>query len=71
MDGLQWKFLIEMDDLGVPLFSETPILTSTQSFEKYWYSIKNIAWFYSTRWNSRQTLRLDWNLKNMSLQTEV
>ena len=26
MDGLWWKTPIKMDDLGVPLFSETPIL---------------------------------------------
>ena len=26
MDGLQWKTLLKMDDLGVPLFSETSIL---------------------------------------------
>ena len=27
MDGLQWKTLFKMDDLGVPLFLETPIYT--------------------------------------------
>ena len=25
MDGLQWKTLLKTDDLGVPLFLETPI----------------------------------------------
>ena len=25
MDGLQWKTLYFLDDVGVPLFSETPI----------------------------------------------
>ena len=25
MDGLEWKTPIKMDDLGVPLFLETPI----------------------------------------------
>ena len=25
MDGLEWKTLLKMDDLGVPLFSETSI----------------------------------------------
>ena len=25
MDGLSWKSLLEWDDLGVPLFLETPI----------------------------------------------
>ncbi len=25
MDGLQWKTLLKWDDLGVPLFLETPI----------------------------------------------
>ena len=27
MDGLEWKTLLNMDDLGVPLFSETSIYT--------------------------------------------
>ena len=28
MDGLSWKTPIKMDDLGVPLFSETPYMTN-------------------------------------------
>ena len=32
MDGLQWKTLLKMDDLGVPPFKETPIYTFSIPF---------------------------------------
>ena len=31
MDGLEWKTLLKWDDLGVPLFLETPILPHGRS----------------------------------------
>ena len=31
MDGLEWKTLLKMDDLGVPPFKETPISVSLKS----------------------------------------
>ena len=31
MDGLLWKTLLKMDDLGVPLFLETPLLKYQQA----------------------------------------
>ena len=30
MDGLKWKTLLKMDDLGVPPFKETPISSMIQ-----------------------------------------
>ena len=45
MDGLWWKPLIKMDDLGVPLFLETPIYVNKK---KYTQIITNIGHCSST-----------------------
>ena len=40
MDGLQWKTLLKMDDLGVPLFLQTSIININYILDKAWQSCR-------------------------------
>ena len=44
MDGLQWKTPIIMDDLGVPLFSETPMYKSQKGFKHFRANVITDPW---------------------------